>query len=212
MAGDEDKKKNLENNSETKPKDTSSDVKSGANALLSLWLVQIIFSIGYFMVLGAILYSQAEVPFIIVLFYSGMLGGIVNTYVRLKDIPVDNNIDNTWQAISLFIISILISPIMAGVFGVIIYILFITNLVNGSYFPNISPIGDTIFVNLSMFDYFDKVTPYTYIDSAKAIIWSFMAGFSEKLVPNMLDSLRSSKDSAGNAGNAGNVGNAGDDK
>jgi hypothetical protein len=34
-----------------------------------------------------------------------------------------------------------------------------------------------------------KIVPEKTLDAAKALLWAFIAGFSEKLIPNILDKL-----------------------
>ena len=61
-----------------------------------------------------------------------------------------------------------------------------TGLLGGELFPHFSSTDDA-FETMSLF--LTKVKPLTNLDTGKVLIWSFVAGFSEKLIPNVLDRL-----------------------
>lgn len=66
--------------------------------------------------------------------------------------------------------------IVGAVFGIILLLLFIGGFVAGSIFPNFRDIGlFQIYANFS-----------DVKDWAKLFIWTFIAGFSERLMPNLL--------------------------
>jgi hypothetical protein len=65
---------------------------------------------------------------------------------------------------------ILVSPILGAVFAIILYFFFAGGLVTGSLFPEFK-------------------LPLDGINVAKLVIWSFIAGFAERFVPDRLDQL-----------------------
>lgn len=76
---------------------------------------------------------------------------------------------------------------VAVVFAFLLYLLFMSGLVSGDVFPAFSHInsgngGDYV----SMEDFLVKVKPASYKDVAKVLVWSFIAGYSERFVPNLI--------------------------
>lgn len=126
------------------------------------------------------------VSLIVVIFFSGALGGVTNNYLRLKHFPSDMGELERTKANQLAIYQVWISPMIAGVFGIVLYALFASGIVSGSLFPEFKDI------HLAYKDFLDLVnipTPKARLDGAKAIVWGFIAGFSERLVPNIIDRL-----------------------
>jgi hypothetical protein len=73
---------------------------------------------------------------------------------------------------------------MGGVFGVIFYLTLLSGVVQGDLFPSFEGLNDEY---SSLFDMFHNTTPSENHDAAKAVFWGFLAGFSERFVPNILD-------------------------
>lgn len=96
---------------------------------------------------------------------------------------------------SLAIIQIYVTPIVAGVFGVVLYSLFLTDMLSGALFPNFEGLDEEY---NTIVEFFSRVGPKEQIDAAKAIVWAFIAGFSERFVPNILDKLAQEGESAAN--------------
>lgn len=70
-----------------------------------------------------------------------------------------------------------------AVFAGLLLLLFAGEFIQGQLFPKIVPMGDN-FAEL-----FVQTRLEAPIDRAKLLIWSFMAGFAERLVPNALNRL-----------------------
>jgi hypothetical protein len=67
-------------------------------------------------------------------------------------------------------------PFVGGVFGLLVVLLFLGQFVSGSLFPSIFSIG---FTHLYL-------SPPSW---AKLMIWTFIGGFSERFVPELLGKL-----------------------
>lgn len=130
--------------------------------------------------------TPVNVPLTLAIFLVGAGGGIISTYFRLKNIAPEHLETNA-------ILQIYISPVVAGLLGWVSYAFFITGMLQGPMFPAFIGSGAN-YANLgSVF----QITPATSLDAAKALLWAFVAGFSEKLIPNILDRLASQMDKAG---------------
>lgn len=134
-----------------------------------------------FVVVATSLWGSVEgtaFPLTLAIFITGAGGGVINTYFRLKNVaPVDVNINA--------ILQVYITPIIAGLLGWICYAFFLTEMLKGPLFPDFT--GKNLpYTDLSSVF---TIVPLTTLDAAKALLWSFVAGFSEKMIPNILDKL-----------------------
>jgi len=128
------------------------------------------------------------VSFVLLLFLCGALGGITNTYLRLREMPTNEQELLDPLTNKLAIIQVYVSPVIAGVFGFILYSLFLAGMIQGSLFPHFS--GIDLDFN-GVVGLFTDVKPTNHLDAARALLWAFVAGFSERMVPNILDKVAS---------------------
>ena len=82
------------------------------------------------------------------------------------------------------------------VFAFLVYLMAIGGLIGGDLFPKFSPVtlseGETW--NMQLF--VTKVNPADFKDIAKILVWSFVAGYSEKFVPNLIGKMLKSHEQA----------------
>jgi phosphate/sulfate permease len=125
-------------------------------------------------------------------FAAGIIGGFVGLQRRLKTMS-QNDLEllaNSWVYVCL-------SPVVGGVLAVVLYILFISTLVSGDLFPAfeaISHAGDE-HVNKGFAEIFN-VEGGT-VDYAKMMFWSFVAGFSERFVTDIISKFDNSPTEGG---------------
>lgn len=133
--------------------------------------------------------DEKEYPLLLILFLCGMLGGVINNYLRINKLPSSHLDKFVPKEKIINILQIYVSLLVSGTLGLIFYAAISSGLIQGSFFPE--------FVNLdaaysgTFSNFFQQVLPKTNHDVLKAIIWCFVAGFSEKLVPNTIDKLAS---------------------
>lgn len=133
--------------------------------------------------------SDSEFPLTMAIFLTGAGGGIISTYFRLKSLPPT-------QVEANAIIQIYVTPIVAGLLGWICYAFFLTEMLQGPLFPNFTG-KDIKYTDLSSVF---MIKPDQSLDAAKALLWAFVAGFSEKLIPNILDKLALQAENASSDG------------
>ena len=121
-------------------------------------------------------------------FECGIIGGFVSIQQRLKIVD-DQELDylaRSW-------IAILVVPAFGGVFALVLYVLFLSGIVQGSLFPHfeIPPFSkDTPLPTVDdLRQFFTKTYPSSGEDFARLIFWSFVAGFSERFVPQLIDNV-----------------------
>jgi phosphate/sulfate permease len=122
-------------------------------------------------------------------FSAGIIGGFVGLQRRLKNMSPDDLelLANSWVYVCL-------SPVVGGILAVVLYILFISTLVSGDLFPHfevIKPKPGTPEIKgfAAIFDVQGRT-----VDYAKMMIWSFVAGFSERFVTDIISKFDNSKD------------------
>lgn len=122
--------------------------------------------------------GKVDFPLTMAIFITGAGGGIISTYFRLKNVASTKVETNA-------ILQIYITPIIAGLLGWICYAFFITDMLSGPLFPEFVNKQDEYQGLRSVFE----IQPKHTLDAAKALLWAFVAGFSEKMIPNILDKL-----------------------
>lgn len=122
----------------------------------------------------------------LLVFCAGSVGAVINNYYRLAKLSeVDKVVLEALDG-AVFTMQIYVSVLISGVLALVMYGLFLSGLLQGDLFPKFK---NTALEFESVFRLLRIVVPNQNIDTAKAIVWAFIAGFSERLVPNVLDRL-----------------------
>jgi hypothetical protein len=121
---------------------------------------------------------------------AGAVGGFVSAQRRIQGVT-----DRGESLIDLIELSSLSSflgnlwaPVSGAIFAVILYAMLLSGVVGGAAFPDpmqTANIVPHVFRNI----FCETCGPKSGIDSAKLIIWCFIAGFAERFVPDALDRL-----------------------
>ncbi|WP_143735888.1 hypothetical protein [Methyloprofundus sedimenti] len=143
------------------------------------------------MTASAILAMLGLIPFETLIFVSGTVGGAVNSFRRIQIISTAKSETEDAMTKRLVTIQIYLSPFVGGVFAFVLYLIFMAGFVQGSLFP-IFASGEEGFTTFS--DFAKLSIPDENVDVAKAIVWSFIAGFSEGLVPNFISKIAKEAD------------------
>lgn len=151
----------------------------------------VIFMVVVAMTTSAILAKLGLIPYETLIFVSGTVGGAVNSFRRIQNLSMVKAEVPDVMTERLVIIQIYLSPFVGGVFAFVLYTIFMAGFVQGSLFPVFAS-GKEAFKTFS--DFASLTIPATNADVAKAIVWAFIAGFSEGLVPNFISKI--TKDAA----------------
>jgi len=117
-------------------------------------------------------------------FLCGIVGGFVSIQQRL---PKVSNTELGMLTKSWF--QILLVPIFGGVFALVLYCVFLSGIISGHLFPEffVPQAGNNGPDDQFMWDIFSKTYPKTTEDFAKLLFWCFVAGFSERFVPQIIN-------------------------
>jgi len=125
--------------------------------------------------------------------WTGFLCGIIGGFVSIQQrIPTVSDEELVLLTKSWF--QILLIPIFGGIFSLVLYCIFLSGVLSGNLFPSffLPKPPATGPDNGFMIDILTKTYPNTGEDLAKFLFWSFVAGFSERFVPQIVTKVASS--------------------
>lgn len=132
-----------------------------------------------------IFYQRAEVDrpcLTLIVFATGLIGGFVSIQQRIHKVN-----SNELRYLSQSWSSVLLIPIYGGIFALVLHIAFLSDIISGNLFPKYFLPEFGYPPQLSDFKSFFRATlPVTGQDAAKMLFWAFCAGFSERLVPQII--------------------------
>ena len=143
-----------------------------------VWSLAALVAVG---IPGALIVERYSrpVPAPVAVLFVGFVGGFVGLQRRLKTLPAEDLtlLANSWVSIAL-------SPIAGAILAELVYLLFISRLLAGNMFPKFAPDNqdETIQGLRAIFE----VHCTDASEYAKVLFWSFVAGFSEKFVTNII--------------------------
>ena len=147
------------------------------------WSLAALVAVGIPGALIADRYSR-PVPTPVAVLFVGFVGGFVGLQRRLKTLPAEDLtlLANSWVSIAL-------SPIAGAILAELVYLLFISGLLAGNMFPAFVPDNRSGIIQglRAVFE----VHCVAASDYAKVLFWSFVAGFSEKFVTNIISQFES---------------------
>lgn len=80
--------------------------------------------------------------------------------------------------------------LVAVVFAFVLYLMFAGQMISGDLFPRfVRNTLDNGGAYVNMADFATRMKPESYKDVAKLLVWSFVAGYSERLVPNLITQI-----------------------
>lgn len=124
---------------------------------------------------------MADSPYVtpILIAVCGFIGGFIGIQRRLKSLTLGD-----LELLSSSWVYTILAPLVGGVLAIVLYILFLSGLLSGGLFPDFDPekSHDLTFG-------FQKIMmqqALTYQDYAKLLFWSFVAGYSERFVTDVI--------------------------
>jgi hypothetical protein len=136
--------------------------------------------------------AKWEPPLLILVTLSGMLGAFFSALTRLYNVdqlsialisPTVSELEGRY-----LLMYSLVPPMIGAIASVVLYVAFLGGIVGGGIFPEMvckSKAGECS----SLISVLNDYGPEGPQDYGKTLIWAFVAGFSERLVPDLLQSL-----------------------
>jgi hypothetical protein len=124
---------------------------------------------------------------------AGLFGGFVSVQQRLQSA---NDVDPFFKRLELSAgwgSIILIAPLMGMVFAIVLFELFVSGMVTGQLFPSFVPVDGNKVDAYSFQSFSVGSTPKAPTEWAKLAVWAFIAGFAERLVPDVVSRLADMK-------------------
>jgi hypothetical protein len=156
---------------------------SGALLLVAILAVGLLTS--YFIA------EHWQPPVLVLVTLAGMLGAFFSALARLYNadqlsVAIISDTATQLRGWHLFMYS-LTPPIIGAIAAVVLYVAFLGGLVAGGLFPVMTCKAANGCRQLA--EVLNDYGPSEAQDYGKALIWAFIAGFSERLVPDTLQSL-----------------------
>jgi hypothetical protein len=143
--------------------------------LWALAILMIFFSAA--MVVPSFIFHRAlDFPIVLA---AGVIGGFVSLQRRLKNLT-----DEDLQLLSMSRVYIWLSPFVGGIFAALLFLLFLSGMLADAVFPHFEYDKSANAENLSRLFHMRSTDPADY---AKLFFWSFVAGFSEMFVVNIIE-------------------------
>lgn len=165
------------------------DVSQRLIWLMGFFLIFVVLAVGIdFMRWGT---SNQTVSLVPLVMFAGAAGASISLQNRLQRIPTTGD-----SIINLFALkhgqtSLFLNPIMGALFALFAYLLFVSGFVTGDIFPKvrISEVTGNPRDYHSFGSYLYSMAPIDSRNFAKLLIFCFIAGFAERLIPDALDRL-----------------------
>ena len=132
-----------------------------------------------------------EVPVLVLVVLLGILGAFFSALTRLYKVdeagaalisPTVEHLGGRYLLMYSFV-----PPVIGAIAAVVLYLIFIGKFLTGVLFPEIGCVAGKECATIQ--DLMHNYLPVHAEDYGKALVWSFIAGFSERLVPDLLQSL-----------------------
>jgi hypothetical protein len=166
-----------------------------AHRLLVMWLFISTLTIGLGF-LGLVLYfdvtGRGGLTIMIAVIVAGAGGGFVSSLRRLysfQDIFPRREYVQLFRKMNFYVIAYSLVPAVVGMIGaVMVYLMFAAGILKGDLFPEFHCATEQC---TDFHSFVANWSPKDAAANAKAIVWGFVAGFSERFVPDILNRLGS---------------------
>lgn len=151
-------------------------------ALRILWKRLLALLTVFLLVCAGILWGGTTANTGVLVFLIGNVGGYVSVHRSLGDLKDDEVIElaKSWWSIAA-------PSVVGGVLALVLYMLFASRILAGDLFPSIVPDKDSAqdTIKSILTQHADGMKEY-----AKLFFWSFIGGFNQKYVVDIINSVK----------------------
>jgi hypothetical protein len=120
---------------------------------------------------------------------AGVLGATFSLIRRAQTPMMDGDAMRNVQNLAAADTYFLLTPLTGAIGALVLYAFFCGGLIEGSLFPKIT--CPDIAQPMRFVDFLKNAGPASWADHGKTLVWCFIAGFAERLVPDAIDRLTS---------------------
>jgi hypothetical protein len=147
-------------------------------------LASCLFILTVFILLGVNFFPSA-LPVVFEVVAMGMIGGFISIHKRLKDLASEDLKLMTSSKLYLYL-----APFVGGLFAMILYLIFLSGLLQDPVFPQFRA-GPDATAHAPQFSDLLDARAQDFNNYAKLLVWSFIAGFSEKFFVGLIGKFES---------------------
>lgn len=137
-----------------------------------------------------LLKMNINVPTILLVIFAGVLGGFLSVQQRLQRSDASDPLLKEMQLRAGWFSVVILAPVSGAVFALVLYWIFIARFLQGGVFPEfVGSFHPVTGEDLSWKRFIAQCSPNSVADYGKLLVWSFIAGFAERFVPNVLSRL-----------------------
>ncbi len=139
--------------------------------------------------LVAVIFASELIRVALVVILTGTIGGFVGLQRRVKGFEEDDLelLTSSW-------LYTVLAPVVGGVLALLLYMLFLSELLAGDLFPSFEANDDATCCGIKcLFEQHGK----DFTDYAKLLVWAFIGGFSEKFVVDVIGRFETSAKQGG---------------
>jgi hypothetical protein len=126
---------------------------------------------------------------LLLVFLAGQVGGYVGLQRRVKTMSLED-----LELLATSWVYTVLSPLVGGILAIALYLVFVSELVTGQLFPVFE--ADSGASEIESIKALFSQHGHSYVDYAKLMVWSFIAGYSERFVVNVISSFSGNKEEA----------------
>jgi hypothetical protein len=132
--------------------------------------------------------NQIPIATLIVVAFAGCLGGFVSMQRRIGQVPSDGDPLLSIFQLNSGLSTLYLAPVSGAIFAILLYFMFSGKLLDGGLFPDMSKV--LMFKwNIKEWRISEGANEGPVGAFGKLLVWSFIAGFAERFVPDILDRL-----------------------
>ncbi len=161
-------------------------IREGIRNSISRWAVGVMgaYTLIWLVVVSVLMSYQMDFEsLLITVIYSGVIGGFISSQRRMQMVPSDGDPLSSIYTLQNGRSFYWFAPLTGAVFAVVLMLMFASGVIQGSIFPTFK--HPEVHEGLR----FEGMMPTGAASYALLFLWSFIAGFAERFVPDALDRL-----------------------